>query len=85
MTKAEFAGIRRWIMARWPAAKRWTQGQWGALYEDLVILHNSQQADQLEPGEQPGDSCDNELFWSCHFRSPCLPQLDFHRHNMACE
>ncbi len=26
------------------------------LYEDMVILHNSQQANQLKPGQQPGDS-----------------------------
>lgn len=26
------------------------------LYKDLVILHNSQQANQLDEGEQPGDS-----------------------------
>ncbi|MFV1966052.1 MAG: PQQ-binding-like beta-propeller repeat protein [Pirellulaceae bacterium] len=26
------------------------------LYENMVILHNSQQADQLDPGDQPGQS-----------------------------
>ena len=26
------------------------------IYKDLVILHNSQQADKLKPGEKPGDS-----------------------------
>lgn len=26
------------------------------VYQDLVILHNSQQADQLDPGEKPGES-----------------------------
>ncbi|MDA1053326.1 MAG: PQQ-binding-like beta-propeller repeat protein [Planctomycetota bacterium] len=39
---------------------RWqSQHGFGAspiLYEDLVILHNSQQANQLKEGEKPGDS-----------------------------
>ncbi len=58
------------------------------LYQDLVILSNSQQAEELEPGQQPGDSAmlafearTGKLRWSqprvssrvC-FSTPCIYQ-----------
>ncbi|MCA9064048.1 MAG: PQQ-binding-like beta-propeller repeat protein, partial [Planctomycetaceae bacterium] len=41
-------------LGRWQSQHGW--GTSPILYQDLVILHNSQQANQLKEGEQPGDS-----------------------------